>query len=269
MKTNIFKESIALVTGGSSGIGRSLCHKLAQNGAKVIIVDINSDAAACVASEIAESGRTAVTITADVSDPVQIENAVREAVSRFGRLDFMFNNAGIALVAEMYHMDPARWQRMIDVNLMGVIYGTHYAYQVMCRQRAGHIINTASLGGLVPGPLRSAYVTGKFGVVGLTLSLRTESAKYGVRASVVCPGAVKTPIFQTSEMIGNDRRKTEEGLKKTKMMNPDKAAAKILQGVTHNKGIIVMDAVTKSLWRLFRLSPALFERLVNRLTVAR
>ena len=269
MKTDIFKESVAFVTGGSSGIGRSLCLELARKGAKVIIADINSAAADCVVSEIAEAGGSAAAVIADISIPAQIESAIREAVSLFGRIDFMFNNAGIALVAEMYHMDAARWKRMIDINLMGVIYGTHYAYQIMCRQKSGHIINTASLGGLVPGPLRSAYVTGKFGVVGLTLSLRTEAGKYGVQASVVCPGAVRTPIFQTSEMIGNDRKKTEDGLKKIKMMDPDEAAIKILRGVVRNKGIIVMDAMTRSLWGLFRFSPTLFERLVSRITVAK
>lgn len=269
MGTNVFSGRVALVTGGGSGIGRSLCLELAKNGAEVAVGDVNAAAAACVVSEIEETGGTAVSITVDISVPSQVEIAVQTVVDRFGRLDFMFNNAGIAIVAEMYHMDLERWKRIIDINLMGVIYGTHYAYQVMCRQGSGHIINTASLGGLVPGPLRSAYITGKFGVVGLTLSLRTESGKYGVRASVVCPGAVKTPIFQTAEMIGNDRRKSEEGLKKTKMMDPDAAAEKILHGVARNKGIIVMDPVTKSLWGLFRFSPALFERLVKRITIAK
>jgi NAD(P)-dependent dehydrogenase (short-subunit alcohol dehydrogenase family) len=269
VKTNIFLERVALVTGGGSGIGRSLCLELARNGAKVIVVDVDAYAAALVVSEIEKISGIAAAVAADVSIPDQIENAVQTAVSRFGRLDFMFNNAGIALVAEMYYMDLERWKRMIDINLMGVIYGTHHAYQVMCRQGSGHIINTASLGGLVPGPLRSAYISGKFGVVGLTLSLRTECRKYGVQASVVCPGAVRTPIFQTAEMIGNDRTKSEEGLKKTKMMDPDVAARKILYGIARNKGIIVMDSVTKTFWGLFRLSPSLFEWLVTRITVAK
>ncbi len=188
--------------------------ELAQHGAKVVVVDLQSQDAEQVASEIVAGSGNAIAVTTDVSKPEQVESAIQEAINRFGHLDFMFNNAGIALVAEMYYMDLARWRRIIDINLMGVVYGTHFAYQVMCRQGTGHIINIASLGGLVPGPLRTAYVTGKFGVVGLSLSLRTESKKYGVRISVVCPGAVKTLIFQTAEMIGNDRRKTEEGLKK-------------------------------------------------------
>lgn len=269
MRTEIFKERVAIVTGGGSGIGRSLCLELARNGAKIIVVDVQAKDAERVALEIVESFGTAIAVTTDVSKPEQVEISIQEAINRFGRLDFMFNNAGIALVAEMYYMDMTRWRRMIDINLMGVIYGTHFAYQVMCRQGTGHIINIASLGGLVPGPLRTAYVTGKFGVVGLSLSLRTESNKYGVQISVVCPGAVKTPIFQTAEMIGNDRQKTEEGLKKIRMMSPDEAARKILQGVAYNKAIILMDATSKLLWWLFRLSPTIFERLVSRITVVK
>ncbi|GHU77762.1 short-chain dehydrogenase [Spirochaetia bacterium] len=268
MTKNIFMDRVAVVTGGGSGIGKALSFELASRGAKVVIADINS-MANDVVTEITNGGGIAKAILTNIAIHEQVEKLIKETVDSFGSIDFMFNNAGIALVAEIYRMDIERWKKMIDINLMGVIYGTHYAYKQMCEQRSGYIINTASLGGLVAGPLRSAYCTGKFGVVGLTLALRTECRKYGINASLVCPGAVKTPIFKNSEMIGNDREKTEKGLEKTKMLLPEVAAKKILNAVSRNKAIIIMDSMTKILWYIFRVSPSLFEKLVNRLTVAK
>jgi NAD(P)-dependent dehydrogenase (short-subunit alcohol dehydrogenase family) len=117
-----------------------------------------------------------------------VQALVSDLVARYGVLDYIFNNAGISVCADARDLEIAHWRKVIDVNLMGVVYGTHAAYQQMVKQGHGHIVNIASLAGLVPFPTNAPYAASKHAVVGLSLSMRTEGEALGVKVSAVCPG---------------------------------------------------------------------------------
>ncbi len=189
---DIFRDKVAIVTGGASGIGHMLCQELCRLGALVVVADVDSRGAEEVASAILKAGGRARAAFLDVSRVESVRGLVDEILSEHGRLDYMFNNAGIAIVGELRDMSLEHWQRIIDVNLWGVIYGTTAAYSIMARQGSGHIINTASLAGLIGYPASTAYAATKSAVIGLSTSLRAEAAGLGVKVSVVCPGYVQT-----------------------------------------------------------------------------
>src|SRR5664280_2465562 len=133
--------------------------------------------------------------TADVTGAGALSQSVGRFAAEHGGLDFMFNNAGIAVGGEVRDLSLAHWQRVVDVNLMSVIHGVAAAYPLMIEQGRGHIVNTASLSGLVPSPLLVPYSTTKHAVVGLSIGRRVEAADHGVRVSVVCPGVIETPLL--------------------------------------------------------------------------
>jgi len=257
-----FKDSVALVTGGGSGIGRGLSMELASRGARVIVADINTAGAGETAAAIREKGGFAEHIALDVADQDAVRWVVNRAVGDYGRLDYMFNNAGIGLNGCFEDIEPRHWKQILDVNLYGVIHGSLYAYRVMVRQGFGHIVNIASLAGLVPMS-GAAYQTTKHGVVGLTLSLRMEAAIHGVRASVVCPGMVDTPIFGRTIDVSNlfSAEDMEEFFSHLKFVSPEECARAILKGVQRNRAIIVVTPLAWFVWRLYRLFPALFIRI--------
>jgi len=224
----------------------------------VVVADINAEGAGQVASAINTAGGLARAARLDVSRAEDVQKLVDDTASEHGRLDFMFNNAGIALCGEVRDMDLEHWQRILDVNLWGVICGTTAAYRVMTKQGSGHIVNTASLGGLIPEPMATAYVTTKHAVVGLSTSLRAEAAELGVNVSVVCPGFVQTRALDTATYVGIKREDAiSEMSSSMKMMDTTDCARVILGGVERNKAIITDTALTRLLWWLYRLSPAI------------
>lgn len=257
-----FKDKVAIVTGGASGIGRALCEKLGQKGAVVIVADINTEEAQQVASAIIAAGGRAHAAHLDVSQADEVRNLIDKTASEHGRLDFMFNNAGIGVGGEVRDINLEHWRRVIDVNLLGVLYGTIAAYSLMVRQGFGHIVNTASLAGLIGYPTNIPYATTKYGVVGLSTSLRVEAADLGIKVSVVCPGYIQTNIWETSTILKANR---EDVLAQIpfKMMDAEKAARSILRGIVRNRAIIIFPFHARFLWWLNRLHPAICA-LLNR-----
>ncbi|MFC1521338.1 SDR family NAD(P)-dependent oxidoreductase [Elusimicrobiota bacterium] len=250
----IFKDKIAIVTGGASGIGRAIVEELARRGAAVIIADIQIELAREVAQAITRASGTAKAVNLDVTDHEAVKKLVANTAAEYGRLDYMFNNAGVAIFAEARDASYDDWKKVIDVDLYGPVNGSIAAYAVMVKQGFGHIINTASMAGLVPASHLSWYVTSKHGVVGLSHSLRLEGAALGVKVSVVCPGLIKTPMYY-SPMIRMDQEKL---LKQApKGMKPEKCARIILKGVEHNKATIMVTALAKIAYILYRISPGM------------
>ena len=188
---------IAIVTGGGSGIGAALGQALVRRGAAVVLADIDEEAVTKHAELLSRDGPgTADSAVVDVRDADAVTRLIHDTDRAHGRLDLLVNNAGIAVGGEPEELLLAHWERTLDVNLRGVIHGCHAAYPVMKEQGGGHIVNVASLAGLMPGSgLIAPYTTSKYAVVGLSLALRAAGADAGVRVSAVCPGWIDTPII--------------------------------------------------------------------------
>jgi NAD(P)-dependent dehydrogenase (short-subunit alcohol dehydrogenase family) len=262
---------VAIVTGGASGIGRALGAALVRRGDHVVLADVEGPAAVEVAEQLTALGPgTASAAALDVRDAAAVAALVTDTAERLGRLDLMFNNAGLGIGGPAEELSLAHWDRAIDVNLRGVVNGVHAAYPVMLRQGAGHIVNTASLAGLLPTPGSAPYGTTKWAVVGLSLSLRGEAAPHGVRVSVVCPGGVDTPILDKGMPPDLPRVPTREVTDVRAVItrysgghlySADALAADVLRGVDRDRAVIVAPRQARVMWRLMRLSPSLVMRL--------
>jgi NAD(P)-dependent dehydrogenase (short-subunit alcohol dehydrogenase family) len=255
---------VAIVTGGGSGIGEAVSRELARRGARVIIADIDDDAAKQVAAAIADDGGQATASRVDVSQEQDITRLVQDTAAAYGRLDFQFNNAGIAIGGDARDLTPGQWRQVLDVDLYGVLYGTLAAYPIMAGQGFGHIVNTSSGAGLVPTPLNAPYCTAKHGVVGLSLSLRLEGADLGVKVSVVCPGYVRTKIFSTAVMVNMPRELANRTPGRIKMIEAAQAARVILDGVARNRAVIAFPGYIRLAWRTSCLFPRLLDRAAPR-----
>ena len=185
-----YQGKTAIVTGGASGIGRALSEELARRGARVVIADRQTE----LAAEIADTIPDARAVPLDVRDADAFAEAVGEVAQREGRVDLLFNNAGIGIGGEIRNHQLADWTDTFDVNLLGVVHGIQAAYPVMIAQGGGHIVNTASMAGLVAMGNLAAYSATKHAVVGISKALRIEGRALGVRCSVLCPGAIATQI---------------------------------------------------------------------------
>jgi len=259
-----FTSKVAIVTGAASGIGKALGEALAHSGATAILADINAYMLENVVESITRDGHTAEAVPLDVSNYEDVKKLVDDTVSKHGRLDFIFNNAGIAVGGEVRDCSIDDWRDVLDINLRGVVHGVACAYPLMVQQGFGHIVNTASIEGLVPFPATVSYAASKFGVVGLSTSLRIEGRDLGVKVSVVCPGYIKTAIFKNSKMIKIDREKMLAELPERLGITPSECAKVVLNGVERNKAIIVVTGMAKVLWMLQRISPGLIRWLMGR-----
>jgi len=257
---NPYQGAVALVTGGASGIGRALCEEMARRGAMVVVTDVDAAGAQAVAGGIAAAGGRASAARLDVCRAEEVERVYGEAAAAHGRLDYVFNNAGLAVVGEVRDLRLEHWQRLLDVNLGGVVHGVHAAYRLMVRQGSGHIVNTASLAGLAGFPTALPYATTKAAVVGLSLSLRAEGEALGVKVSVLCPGFVQSAIFESGTYVGSDKD-SAVSLIPVRFVPADVAARTILDGVARNRAVIVFPFYARLMWWIQRLFPGLMERL--------
>lgn len=258
----VFSGATAVVTGGASGIGRALAEELVKRGGNVVLADLQIELAEETAKAIRATGGIAKAFKLDVTDFPAVEYLLKDTVKRTGRLDYMFNNAGIAIGGGLNLHSIEDWNRIIDVNLRGVVNGVQAAYQIMLNQGFGHIVNTASMAGLTPLPGGVSYATSKHAVVGLSKSLRAEATSAGIQVSVLCPGAIRTPILDGGGKYGKilvdiSSEQQRAMWERLKPMAPDVFASKTLNAIAKNKAIIVIPSWWKLFWLIDRLFPSL------------
>jgi NAD(P)-dependent dehydrogenase (short-subunit alcohol dehydrogenase family) len=205
-----FMNKIAIVTGGGMGLGKALCEELAHRGSIVIVADIKGNEAEHVAANILKGGAQARAVHADVSKQKEVAFLIETTIAEFGHLDYIFNNAALFIGGDSRDISVEQWDSVLNVNLHGVVYGTVYAYQLMVKQGYGHIVNVSSTSGLIPQPGNSSYCTCKHGIIGLSLSMRFEGKDLGVKVSAVCPGDMKTSVYENMTVMNMPKEKIEQ-----------------------------------------------------------
>ncbi|MBC7173071.1 MAG: SDR family oxidoreductase [Polyangiaceae bacterium] len=250
-----FRGKTCVVTGAAAGIGYALAAEVLRAEARVFLADRDAERLAAAADAFREHGERVRTAVVDVTRDEEVQALLQRAVSEGGRIDVLFNNAGVGHGGPFEDSTLEHWRRILDVNVWSVIYGVRAALPLMRRQGGGGVIvNTSSLAGLVPIPYQAPYCTTKYAIVGLSECLRYELAPEGIHVAVVCPGAVVSRIWSTS-MFGehHDAKPPPDAIP------AEDAARAIVAGVARKDGIIVLPEASRAAWRRYWSSPEEFE----------
>ena len=191
----ILQDKVALITGSASGIGKEIALEYAKKGAKIVIADLNLEAATAAAGEITGAGGTAMAVAMDVTDEAAVDKGVADAVAAYGGIDILISNAGIQIVHPIVDFPYAEWKKLMAIHADGAFLTTRAAMRAMIAgKRGGVIIYMGSVHSHEGSPLKAPYVTAKHGLVGLAKVVAKEGAEHGIRANVICPGFVRTPL---------------------------------------------------------------------------
>ena len=188
------KDKVAIITGAASGIGKATAKLFAEHGAKVVVADIDKEGGSQTVTQIQNGGNEAIFVETDVTLKVDTEKMVAQTVETYGKLDILFNNAGIAMRLPVAELPEADWHRCLDVNLTGVFLCAKAAIPAMQKNGGGSIINMSSIYGVVGADVRAAYVASKGGVTNLTRGMALDYAENNIRVNCICPGFVETPL---------------------------------------------------------------------------
>ncbi|MCE9572236.1 MAG: SDR family NAD(P)-dependent oxidoreductase [Deltaproteobacteria bacterium] len=246
---------LIVVTGAASGIGRATALRFAAAGARIAACDVDVEGLASLAAELGP--QVALTERVDVGDRAQMK-AFADRVHALGPVHAVINNAGVGLSGGILDTSLEDWDWVLRVNLGGVIHGCHFFAPPMVARGAGHIVNVSSVLGYYAAPGVLGYVTSKFGVLGLTLSLRAELAPHGVRVSAICPGLIATNIIAGTRFGASMAPAREKigALFAKRGSSPDKVAAAIVNAVRRDRAITPVAPEAWALWALSRIAPA-------------
>jgi NAD(P)-dependent dehydrogenase (short-subunit alcohol dehydrogenase family) len=222
---------VAIVTGGGTGIGAATAKLFAEVGASVVIANRRASTGEAVVKEIEGAGGTATFISTDVSDPAQVRAMVDHAIEQYGRLDILFNNAGLAIVAPFWELSDEDWQFVVAVNLSGHFYCAKYAVPHMLEQGGGAIVNMSSVLGYATNRGMTAYTSTKTGIVGMTKAMALDLADKNIRVNCIVPGSIDTPMMwdsYPSEELSRIEREAAEAVPVGRVAPPEEIASAVL-----------------------------------------
>lgn len=263
-------DRVVVVTGAANGIGMEMARAFATRGARLALADVDEDGLLALQEELERMGCEALTRVVDVSVAEEVGAFCDDVYREMGRTDVLCNNAGVALGGDLetMNLDDLRW--LMGVNLMGVVHGCHFFYPRMVEQGGGHIVNTASAAGLFPFVGLALYSSSKYGVVGLSETLRAEAASRGIGISVICPGVIATDIVQRSRIRSGGERKTPEDLAaildrmlKSRGYTPDRVAAAAVRAVERDRGVVRVTPETYVMDWMHRTSRGAFGLIMS------
>lgn len=247
--------SRAIVTGAASGIGRCLALELARRGVELALWDVDLAGLDETLRRVEAAGGTAHRRRCDLMRPAEITLAVRETLARWGGVEILVNNAGVAYYGPADRMAPEQWDWVLGVNLLAPVQLIRELLPTMLAQGRGHVLNVASIGGLVAQTRLAAYHASKFGLVGLTEALRAEYDHRGVGFTCLCPGLTRTAFFEHAAIGRKRRRRPPRWL----TIPPQRVARAGVRGIRHNRGLVLVSPMARVLWFLKRLSPGLVD----------
>jgi short-subunit dehydrogenase len=256
------KNKCALVTGAASGIGRAIALRLAREGARLFLVDIDERGLTQVAEHARDLGAEVISRRCDVSEPREVSATVAEAMARCSGIDILVNNAGITYYGKTERMSAEHWDRLIRINLMSHIQFTRELLPSMLERREAHVLNVCSVLGLIGMPKVTAYCTSKFGLVGFTESLRNEFGRDGLGVTALCPGFVTTNLFTNAPL--------EETVEEHKVpprivcTTPERVANAAIKAIYKNKRLVTVEPFAKFMYAMKRFTPWLMDYLFHR-----
>lgn len=261
----------AFITGAASGIGRATALGMARRGAQLFLTDINEKGLKETCGMIAGIGQTVCRGQAfDITRFEAVQAFAQELHRDFGPMDVLVNNAGVALFGLVEDMTHDHWQKVITTNLWGVIHGIESFLPEMIRVRKGHVVNISSTAGLAGLPWHAAYSTAKWGVVGLSEVLRYDLMQHNVGVTVICPGAVDTPLKNSTPMLGVDREsekaKTLIRRFEKRAVTPEAVADLIINAIEKNKYLVITSFDIKILYFAKRYRPPLYHFVMKQLS---
>lgn len=266
------RGSSVVVTGAACGLGRALAFEFARAGARrIALLDVDQEALGSTAEELQALGVEVFPRRVDVADRQQMESFASDLLRGWGAVDILVNNAGVGVGGELKDVAIDNLEWIVGINLMGEIYGTRLFLPGMIERRSGHVVNVASLSGLVLLPFHLPYTTTKFGLTGFSEALWAETKRFGVGVTLVCPGAIKTSIVRKSRLPETTGRQQEfverfQARLEEKGMEPEEVARRVLGAVERNRFLLLTGAESYLLYFLRRLAPGTMRRLVAAIT---
>jgi NAD(P)-dependent dehydrogenase (short-subunit alcohol dehydrogenase family) len=268
--TRSFAKKTVVVTGAGSGIGRETAFAFAELGAHVVLADVNEEAVERTALLSNKLGGTAEAHVVDVASESGMRRFAERVHEKVGAVDVIVNNAGIAVAGSFLGTNLSSWDRALGVNVKGVVHGCYFFLPGMVeRGRGGHVVNVASLVGLVASKRLPVYVATKFAVVGFSEALRAELAPHRISVATICPGVVDTPITDQMELAGDlegrdDFRARVSSLYRRRGYGPGRVAKAIVDAVEKRRALVPVTPESWALYYAKRLAPRLLESLMAR-----
>lgn len=264
-----FTDKLSVVTGASSGIGQAIAYELASHGGSLVLVGTNAQRLNESKKACEDIGATAYVHQANVADKTEMKGLADTVLNEIGVPDILVNNAGVVMSGLIHEVEPEDWERLIGINVMGVVYGCRYFLPEMIKRgKGGHIVNVASAAGLIGQPGMSTYCATKHAVVGISASMRYELSGHKIGVTTLCPGYVQTPIMDNLKLVGKlDTPRVREkvaGEMKRNRLTAEMVAVRTLKAIRNNEAFVTIGRDARAAYLGKRFAPGLLDRMFSR-----